>query len=90
MVPAATAQSCAVGPPSRAGAEQLDPVPRLLGGARAEVDDHLVHADPAGDAERATAHPHGTAGLLLRARRVPRDPVGVAQRHQPEHRVVRS
>ena len=63
MVPAATAQSWAVGPPSRPFPNSSTPVPGLLGGTGAQVDHHLVHAHPPGDADGAAAHPHGAAGL---------------------------
>ncbi len=51
---------------------------------RSEVDDHLVHADPADSGTPIVAEPH----LETTAERA-RDPVRVADRKQRHRRVVR-
>ena len=88
MVPAASAQSSAVGPPSaRCRTARRGPPP--LGRVRPEVHDQLVHAHAAGDAERAAARPAPGP----RALRVPEacrgTPSAYPEGDDPEHRVLR-
>ena len=78
MVPTASAQSCAVGSPRSPGPNSTTSVPgrRQLA---VQVDDELVHADPAADRAQRVVDPHrrGVAGGA-------RDAVAVPGRHEAD------
>ena len=76
MVPAQAAQSATVGSPASPGPKTVSGLARVYR-LVAEVDDDLVHRDPADDAAPAAAeHDLGPAGGGAR------QPVGVPERQQ--------
>ena len=84
MVPSSSAQSCAVGSPSRPGSEQ-DRVVTFgdVGWAGSEVDDELVHADAPDAAPQPTIDQHVNATA-----QAAEDTVGVADRQQRQRGVA--